>query len=73
MTGPPCGNNPRFRMSPGDRAVVEWFMDYLADRKQADSGTGVELAPDDGSPGICDCGREKQPGENHSMCYPGMG
>lgn len=21
---------------------------------------------------ICDCGREKQPGENHGMCYPGM-
>lgn len=21
--GPPCGNNPNFRMSPGDRAVVE--------------------------------------------------
>lgn len=36
MTGPPCGNNPRFRMSPGDRAVVEEFMDYLADRRAAD-------------------------------------
>ena len=21
---------------------------------------------------ICDCGQEKQPGEDHSMCYPGM-
>ena len=36
MAGPPCGNNPRFCMSPGDRAVVEQFMDYLADRRAAD-------------------------------------
>lgn len=72
MSGPPCGNNPNFLMSPGDRAVVEEFMDYLAARKQADVEPSVELAPDDGIPGICDCGREKQPGENHSMCYPEM-
>jgi hypothetical protein len=25
-----------------------------------------------GLPDICDCGREKQPGEDHGMCYPGM-
>lgn len=74
MSGPPCGNNPNFRMSPEDRAVVEEFMAYLAARKAADTEPEptVELAPDDGVPGICDCGREKQPGENHSMCYPGM-
>ena len=35
--GPPCGNNPNFRMSPGDRAVVEKFMDYLDDRRLANS------------------------------------
>jgi hypothetical protein len=29
--------------------------------------TVLELPAD-----ICWCGREKQPGENHSMCYPGM-
>ncbi len=34
--------------------------------------SSVELAPDNGVPGICWCSREKQPGENHSMCYPGM-
>jgi hypothetical protein len=33
--GPPCGNNPNFRMSPGDRAVVEEFMEYLALRSEA--------------------------------------
>lgn len=36
MAGPPCGNNPRFRMSPGDQAVVEEFMGYIADRRAAD-------------------------------------
>lgn len=70
--GPPCGNNPNFRMSPGDRAVVEEFMAYLAARKQGEPEPSVELPDDDGTTGICDCGREKQPGENHGMCYPGM-
>lgn len=32
----------------------------------------VELAEDDGVPGICWCSRAKESGENHSMCYPGM-
>lgn len=32
----------------------------------------VEPPADNGRLGICDCGREKQPGENHGMCYPGM-
>jgi hypothetical protein len=29
-----------------------------------------ERHPD--APDICWCGWEKQPGENHGMCYPGM-
>jgi hypothetical protein len=70
--GPPCGNNPNHRMSPGDQAAVEEFMTYLAARKQGEPEPTVELADDDGAPGICWCGRDKQPGENHSMCYPGM-
>ncbi len=24
------------------------------------------------APDICWCGREKEPGENHGMCYPAM-
>lgn len=32
--GPPCGNNPNFRLSPGDQAVVDEFMAYLAARRQ---------------------------------------
>lgn len=32
----------------------------------------VEPPADNGRLGICGCGREKQPGENHWMCYPGM-
>lgn len=32
----------------------------------------VGLADDDGQSGICWCGEEKQPGANHSFCYPGM-
>ncbi|MEW2451239.1 hypothetical protein AB0896_27400 [Streptomyces parvulus] len=31
-TGPACGNNPNYRMSEGDRLVVEDFKAYLADR-----------------------------------------
>lgn len=31
-TGPACGNNPNYRMSDGDRRVVEDFKAYLADR-----------------------------------------
>lgn len=46
----------------------------LADRvrKLLATETPVENANDNGRSGICGCGREKQPGENHSMCYPGM-
>lgn len=29
-----------------------------------------ERLPNDG--GICWCGREKQPDEDHAMCWPGM-
>lgn len=68
--GPPCGNNPNFRMSPADRQAVEEFKAYLTARREAEAG--VELPDDDGTTGICWCGREKQPGENHGMCYPGM-
>lgn len=71
--GPPCGNNPNHRMTPGDRAMVEEFKAYLARRAAGDPPeAGLELPDDDGAAGICWCGREKQPGENHSMCYPGM-
>lgn len=34
MSGPPCGNNRHFQMSPGDRAAVAEFRDYLATRAQ---------------------------------------
>lgn len=30
--GPHCGNNPTFRLSPGDRQAVEAFKAYLARR-----------------------------------------
>jgi hypothetical protein len=38
--GPRCGNNPNYRMSAGDRAVVKEFRAYLAARK----GEGPPLA-----------------------------
>ncbi|MEV3857768.1 hypothetical protein AB0J38_26010 [Streptomyces sp. NPDC050095] len=31
-TGPPCGNNPNYRMSDGDRTAVEEFRAYLTAR-----------------------------------------
>ncbi|MEU6222267.1 hypothetical protein [Streptomyces sp. NPDC047042] len=34
MSGPPCGNNPHFQMSPGDREAVDEFRAYLATRAQ---------------------------------------
>lgn len=71
--GPPCGNNPNHRMNPGDRAVVEGFKAYLARRAAGGPPeAGLELPDDDGTAGICWCGREKQPDENHGLCYPGM-
>jgi hypothetical protein len=71
--GPPCGNNPNFRMSPGDRQVVEEFKAYPARRAAGGPPEAdLELPEDDETTGICWCGREKQPGENHGMCYPGM-
>lgn len=30
--GPPCGNNPNFRLTPGDQAAVDEFKTYLAER-----------------------------------------
>lgn len=37
--GPPCGNNPNFRLSPGDQAAVDDFREYLASRPRcADCG-----------------------------------
>ena len=30
--GPPCGNNPHFELTDGDRAAIEEFRAYLADR-----------------------------------------
>jgi hypothetical protein len=58
-------------MTLGDRQAVEDFKAYLAAR--ARERDAVELPDDDdGTTGICWCGREKQPGENHSLCYPGM-
>ncbi|MFJ8054924.1 hypothetical protein [Streptomyces sp. NPDC096142] len=34
MPGPPCGTNPHFQMTPGDRAAVEEARAYLATRAQ---------------------------------------
>jgi hypothetical protein len=31
--GPPCGNNPNFKLSPGDRQAVDEFMAYLRHRR----------------------------------------
>ncbi|UUU21689.1 hypothetical protein [Streptomyces sp. DSM 40750] len=31
-SGPPCGNNPNFRLAPGDRQAVDEFKAYLAQR-----------------------------------------
>lgn len=33
-SGPACGNNPNYRMSDGDRQVVDEFKEYLAARAQ---------------------------------------
>ncbi|MFJ6810622.1 hypothetical protein ACIQRK_32240 [Streptomyces anulatus] len=30
--GPRCGNNPNFKLSPGDKAAVDKFMAYLRER-----------------------------------------
>ncbi|MFH8805196.1 hypothetical protein ACH4F6_37600 [Streptomyces sp. NPDC017936] len=38
--GPPCGNNPNVRLTPGDRAVVEEFRAYLAARSRPCPGCG---------------------------------
>ncbi|MEV5659822.1 hypothetical protein [Streptomyces flaveolus] len=32
MTGPACGNNPNYRLSPGDQKAVDSFRAYLAAR-----------------------------------------
>jgi hypothetical protein len=36
-SGPPCGNNPNHRMTPGDRKAVEEFKAYLAARREAET------------------------------------
>ncbi|MGW0837509.1 hypothetical protein [Streptomyces prunicolor] len=33
-SGPPCGNNPNFRLTDGDRQVVAETMAYLAARRR---------------------------------------
>jgi hypothetical protein len=32
-SGPPCGNNPNYRLSPGDREAVDEFKAYLQRRR----------------------------------------
>lgn len=61
----------------GDQRLINSSEFTLAvwDGMQGDLATypaSVELPVGNGRPGICDCGREKKPGENHGMCYPGM-
>lgn len=73
---------PVMEMPEWMRRIVEANRPADVDNPDADRRTGmggwplpaptVELADDNGRPGLCWCGREKQPGENHSMCYPGM-
>lgn len=36
QSGPPCGNNPNFALTDGDRQAVNEFRDYLARRKAAE-------------------------------------
>ncbi|MFF4364359.1 hypothetical protein [Streptomyces sp. NPDC001604] len=31
--GPPCGNNPNFKLSPGDQQAVDEFRAYLKRRR----------------------------------------
>ncbi|MFE2297956.1 hypothetical protein ACFXAW_07145 [Streptomyces sp. NPDC059445] len=46
--GPRCGNNPNFRLSPGDQQAVDEFRAYLARRR---AGGPVERYPfSDGAP-----------------------
>ncbi|MFS0698325.1 hypothetical protein, partial [Streptomyces nitrosporeus] len=33
-SGPPCGNNPRTQLTPGDRQAVTEFMTYLQNKKE---------------------------------------
>lgn len=53
--GPPCGNNPNYQMSDGDRAVVEGFRVYLtvrADRRDR-YAAAIAAADDLGAPEVC--------------------
>jgi len=53
--GPPCGNNPNYRMSDGDRAAVESFRAYLtvrADRRER-YAAAIAAADDLGAPAVC--------------------
>jgi hypothetical protein len=54
-SGPPCGNNPNFRLSPGDQAVVEEFMAYLAARRaESENDDQGNEEPDDHVPADTD-------------------
>ncbi|MGA5506851.1 hypothetical protein [Streptomyces umbrinus] len=44
MPGPPCGNNPRYQMSPGDRAAVAEFRAYLLARAKEKTVTELDAA-----------------------------
>jgi hypothetical protein len=73
---------PTMEMPEWMRRIVEANRPADVDNPDEDRRTGmggwplpapmVELADDDGTSGICWCGEEKQPGANHSLCYPGM-
>lgn len=75
---PPDGDMPGWM-----RRIVEDNLPRDVDSPDANRRTGmggwpvpapesVAPADGDGTPGICWCSRAKEPGENHSMCYPGM-
>jgi hypothetical protein len=45
-----CGNNPRAKLTPGDRAVVDEFRAYLASRRRDDQpAAGATADTQDGA------------------------
>lgn len=48
--GPPCGNNPNYRVSDADRAVVDSFKAYLARRAAEADDVPDEPGPNEDAP-----------------------
>lgn len=42
-----CGNDPRARLTPGDRAAIEWFREWLAWNATPEDERGPEPVPSD--------------------------